>query len=263
MSVRLMADVWDNGPENANEVAVLVCLANFADDDGGNCFPGVRRIARMTRYSERTVIRVLARLERDGWMRILQRGNGAGNTSEYLIDAEHLRDGVEKGCHGVTLSKSQKRVTTATKKGDNGNKKGDIDDNPPHPLFGRSVIEPSVDPSPPSPLAGEGVAARERAIELAVDQVCSALGIANRRKRRLLGRVIELEAEKGELPPTTALAMIAAARRKAEMGHLLRPCGLDKFFGEGIWRDERAWFWDHDAIREVKRKAEARTGSPR
>ncbi len=252
MSVRLMADVWDFGPGDATEVSVLLCLANFADDDGGNCYPGEARIARMTRKSERQVRRVLRRLEVDGWMRILQRGNGAGNFTEYLIDADYLR---EKGGHSVPLSAQGKRRTFPTKKADTGNKKADISGSP---LFG-SIKDPPENPSPPNPLAGEGEG--ERKIRMAVDQVCSALGIANRRKRSLLGRVIELEAEKGELPPTTALAMIAAAKRKAEMSHLLRPCGLDKFFGEGIWRDERAWFWDNDAVRDAERRAQARVGS--
>ena len=95
-------------------------------------------------------------------------------------------------------------------------------------------------------------------MEYACDQVISALGIANRRKRRLLRQAIELEMEKGESAPTAALAMIAAWNRKAEMEHLLRPCGMEKFYGEGLWLNERRWPWDKDAEREQRRSAEAR-----
>jgi hypothetical protein len=260
-----MADVWDYGPEDSTEVSILVCLANFADDEGMNCFPGTARIARMTRYSERTVIRVLARLDRDGWMRILQRGAGAGHLSEYRIDVGKLNARAqEKGCHGVTLLKNRKRVTLTTRKGDTHAKKGDIDDNPPYPLFGRSVIDPSETRTPLAPLALVPIAKGEEeriAIERAVDQVCSALGIANRRKRRLLGKVIAMRAEKGEPTPTIALAMIAAANKKAKMAQLLRPMGLDRFFGEGVWLDEDRWPWDKDALREEQRRTEARVGS--
>ena len=103
-------------------------------------------------------------------------------------------------------------------------------------------------PLPPSRGEGEG---EENAVERAVDQVFSALGIANRRLRRLVRATIELEAEKGEPSPTTALAMIAAWNRQAAMGHLLhRKYGLRKFFGEGIWRNERRWLWNEELLRQ-------------
>jgi hypothetical protein len=98
-------------------------------------------------------------------------------------------------------------------------------------------------------------------VERAVDQVCSALGIANHRKRKLLRAAILLAAEKGEPPPTIALEMIAAVRDQDEahaMRRLRFKYGLRTFFGDGIWRDRNRWAWD---VGEIKLQSEARVGS--
>ncbi len=71
-----MADVWDFGPDDPIDCAVLVCLASHSNDDGASCYPSVGRIARMTRYSERTVIRSIATLEADGWLRVVHGKRG-------------------------------------------------------------------------------------------------------------------------------------------------------------------------------------------
>ena len=79
-----MADVWDSTIDDSTHVAVLVCLANFADDDGTNCFPGIARVARMTRYSKRTVMRAVAALVKQDWLRIVQRGSGRLSTGYHI-----------------------------------------------------------------------------------------------------------------------------------------------------------------------------------
>ena len=240
-----MADVWDSALKGATATHVMAVLGNSADDDGRNCYPGTRLIARRARVSERTVIRTIGELEAGGWLQVLARGSGAGNRSEYRLNVERLHAQAEswraetrtrKGCHGVTLLPGRKKVTRGKQKGDNGAQKGDIDG---APLYVLPVNDPSGDPLPPNPLPREGA----RAVELdsAVDQVCSALGFGNRRRRPLLRRVIELAEEKGGPPATIALAMIAAWRRKLELGSLLRPMSVAGFFGDGYWRDEKSW----------------------
>lgn len=271
-----MADVWDNGPDDPTLTNVLVVLGNSADDNGENCFPGNALIARRTRYSERTVIRAIVELERQGWITVLQRGGGrpkrgarkhelAEYHTQYRINVSRL-----KGCQSVTVLELAERVTPATRKGDRVPGKGDTDDNPPHPLFGRTVREPSLNRSPQPPTASrpQGVMKfpsddpAER-VSSATDQVCSALGIGEeqRRKRRMVRGAIRLAAEKGELPATIALDMIAAVRDQDEeylRGRLKFKYGLAKFIGEGIWRDRDRWGWDVPAMRL---QAEARAGS--
>src|SRR5690242_14887936 len=90
MSVRVMADVWDSALEGATATHVMAVLANSADDDGTNCFPGTRLIARRARVSERTVIRTIQDLESAGWLKVLQRGSGAGNRTEYRLNVQRL-----------------------------------------------------------------------------------------------------------------------------------------------------------------------------
>jgi hypothetical protein len=93
--------------------------------------------------------------------------------------------------------------------------------------------------------------------------VCSALGIADeqRRKRKLIRSAIVMAAEKGEPPATIALAMIDAVRAQDRL-HLERQLkfkfGLQKFLGEGVWRDRNRWAWDPV---EMQLQAEARAGS--
>jgi hypothetical protein len=178
-----MADVWDNGPDDATLTSVLLVLANSADDNGGNCFPGNALIARRTRYSERTVIRAVVELERQGWITVLQRRGGrpkcgarkhelAEYHTQYMINVARLKGhegvtllqansatateetGTLKGCRSVTVSE-QKRVTLTQETMTLTPEKGDIDDKPPHPLKGVSVTDPSGEPSgarvPPAP----------------------------------------------------------------------------------------------------------------
>jgi hypothetical protein len=131
---------------------VLLYLANCGDDEGGNCFPSIATIAKASRCSDRTVIRSLAALEKDGWITVDHK-RGRGNFSHYQLNMERL-----KTCQAVTFSEQAKpdtvspikdrkpdnvsplpkteNMTSTTVKGDIDDTKGDIYDKPPHPLIG-------------------------------------------------------------------------------------------------------------------------------
>ena len=267
MSVNVMSDVMDSELEGLTATYVMVVLANSADDDGTNCFPGTRLIAERARISERTVTRTIKDLADEGWLWVIQRGDGAGHRTEFRLNVDRLHEQAErvreirrerrrKGRHGVTLFPIRERVTTGKKKGDNRAQKGDIDG---APLYVLPVSDSPELPFTPCPLPREGVRVLE--LDRAVDQVCSALGIANRRKRRPVRQAIVMAAEKGELPATIALAIIAAVREQDER-HLDRQLkfkySLEKFLGLGIWRDQNRWAWD---TAEMRLQAEARVGS--
>lgn len=249
-----MGWVWDSTLEDAAAAAVLLYLANCGDDDGMNSFPSVKRIAIRARYSERTVKRVIAQLAMDGWISIVERGGGKGHTSAYEINVEKLQR-----CQRVTVVQRRQTVPRRAGIGATGARIGANGDNPPHPLIGRTVRETSGNRTPQPPaeqgvmrFPGGGVASP---LDHAADQVCSALGISDerRRKRRMVHGAIARAAEKGELPATIALGMIAAVRKQAaehEQGLLRGQYGLDKFLGDGIWREENRWLWDNDALRQ-------------
>lgn len=83
MSVRVMAWVWDNGPEDQAELLVLLAVADFCNDHG-ECWPAMASIARKARLSERGARLVIRRLEARGYLET-QRGGGRRRSSRYRI----------------------------------------------------------------------------------------------------------------------------------------------------------------------------------
>lgn len=65
MSIALTSLIWPIKIP-APEKLVLLRLADFADDDGAHIFPSLRRLADETGYEERSVRRMLRRLEGEG-----------------------------------------------------------------------------------------------------------------------------------------------------------------------------------------------------
>src|ERR1700733_434815 len=66
MSIKIMSDVWAYSKASATPLLVLLCLADWADDDG-ECWPSISTIARKCRLKDdRHVKRVIHEtLERD------------------------------------------------------------------------------------------------------------------------------------------------------------------------------------------------------
>ena len=83
MSIKIMQWVWDEGPEEATEMLVLLALADIADDEG-LCWPSVARIARKCRMSDRNARRIIRRLEDGGWL-LTQEQRGRNQTNRYTI----------------------------------------------------------------------------------------------------------------------------------------------------------------------------------
>jgi DNA-binding transcriptional regulator YhcF (GntR family) len=144
MSVRVMADVWDFGPEDPIDCSVLVALGNHSNDDGKSCYPSVERVAKMIRRSQRTVERSITALEISEWITV-ERGGGRGIVSNYEINVEKLKER-QSVAYLESKSKSKERQprqekATAT------TIKGDSHDKPPHPLIGVTINEPRTEPS--------------------------------------------------------------------------------------------------------------------
>ncbi|MFW6198811.1 MAG: helix-turn-helix domain-containing protein [Acidobacteriota bacterium] len=93
MSVKLMGEVWGLELDH-NKQVVLLALADHADDDGRNAYPGVDRLAWKTGYHERTVRRVLTSLEKEGLLEVEgDKRGGRGRTTMYRL---RLEKGVKK-----------------------------------------------------------------------------------------------------------------------------------------------------------------------
>ena len=78
--------VWANSPTSGNERLVLLALADACSrDDGTGCWPSAATIARKANISDRTVRRVIARLEADGHLIVHRGGGRAGSTNSYAV----------------------------------------------------------------------------------------------------------------------------------------------------------------------------------
>ena len=90
MSIRVMAMVWEQSLP-PGEKFLLLALADHARDDGSRCYPSVDRLRRKCSCSERTVQRLLRKLEREGLIVVVaNRCGGRGKATEYRIQVEKL-----------------------------------------------------------------------------------------------------------------------------------------------------------------------------
>src|ERR1700722_18029502 len=86
MSISVMNWVWANSPTSGNERLVLLALADACSrDDGTGCWPSAATIARKANISDRTVRRVIARLEAGGPPPVHRGGGRAGATNSYTV----------------------------------------------------------------------------------------------------------------------------------------------------------------------------------
>ena len=78
--------VWAASPTSGNERLVLLALADACSrDDGTGCWPSAATVARKANISDRTVRRVIARLEADGQLVVHRGGGRAGATNSYTV----------------------------------------------------------------------------------------------------------------------------------------------------------------------------------
>lgn len=93
MSIRLIEQVWGLKLKNEGERLVLLALADNANDEGTHCFPSQRRIAWKTDLSVKAVSAIIERLEHQGLVETLNKGNQHRPTNYVL----HLEAGEKKG----------------------------------------------------------------------------------------------------------------------------------------------------------------------
>ena len=89
MSLRAMLWAFDEAEtESALDKLVLLALADEADDDGGSCYPSIRRIAARTKLSAGAVRNHVASLEACGLIvvdRPEQTGRGHHNRYQLAL----------------------------------------------------------------------------------------------------------------------------------------------------------------------------------
>lgn len=89
MSVYTSMYVWEVSNQKSTALLALLALADFANQETGECFPGVPTLAKMLRMGERNVQTLLRRLEKEKVITIVENGGqatGTGKTNRYIIN---------------------------------------------------------------------------------------------------------------------------------------------------------------------------------
>jgi DNA-binding transcriptional ArsR family regulator len=94
MSLRATLWALDEAPvDNPTALAVLLALADDADETGGSCYPGLRRVAARARVSVNTARSHIAKLEAAGVIDVDRPAKqGRGHRTLYRLRLERVRD---------------------------------------------------------------------------------------------------------------------------------------------------------------------------
>lgn len=88
MSVHVTSQLWRRLPYEGAELLVMMALGDYASEEG-HAFPSYKALAAKARCSVKTVQRVVARAERDGYL-VVDRGSGKRNFTVYDIQLDAL-----------------------------------------------------------------------------------------------------------------------------------------------------------------------------
>lgn len=86
MSIKLMTAVWELRILPAPKL-VFLALADWANDEGSQCFPSIARIAERASISSRQAQRHMRALESDGWISIVGGHHGGRESRRYQLNA--------------------------------------------------------------------------------------------------------------------------------------------------------------------------------
>lgn len=102
MSIKLMSDVWDVSVFKGNAKLIMLCLADFANDEG-HCWPSHATIARKCTLSVSTVKAQIRKLITEGWLRVknrirtTQEGKKTNDSNVYQIIISALKNALATG----------------------------------------------------------------------------------------------------------------------------------------------------------------------
>ena len=127
-----MSIVWESAPtDNPSELLVLLTIADHADDDGENAYPGIARIARRCRLSERRVQQIIKTLQENGLLMVEKQAGGSYDTrsdrrpNRYTLimdgvkptaprESDGVKSDAETGVHGVKPTSPKPLVSSTS-----------------------------------------------------------------------------------------------------------------------------------------------------
>ena len=179
MSIKLMAQIWESGPQNQTERFVLLALADYANDEG-ECWPSIGGIASKCVMSDRGIQKVLKRLEDGGWLSI-EEGGGRKNCNLFTIKTPNE-------VHPERGSPLAKNPEPQCKNPERGSENPE----PGSPEPSRTIIEPSVD----TPCGSPKPKKQKRATALPEGWVPSNRNIQDAYNRNFTDKEIRNEADR-------------------------------------------------------------------
>lgn len=84
-----MAQVWER-QIGGSAAMVLLCLADYARDDGTRCYPCIKTIMHKVGLSRRPTQEIMRKLRETGVLVVERQGRGRGRTTVYRIDLSAL-----------------------------------------------------------------------------------------------------------------------------------------------------------------------------
>ena len=120
MSVRVMSQVWSNGPSDSTQRFVLLALADSASDDGSNAYPSISTLAQKCALSDRTVIRALDGLVSTGYL-TRQRRKDTSNMYQIVLSklvSDKMTHTNMTDCHPISDKMTHTVVTERHGTGD-------------------------------------------------------------------------------------------------------------------------------------------------
>lgn len=124
MSIRALSAVLDRYPRGGSEKLVLVTLADWCDDQGGNLYPSIQAVADKACVSRSQAQRILHALIADGMLAVVgnEAGGAPGSTRRYRLNVEAIErmpvlGRAETGSAHATHSADATGRTNATRTG--------------------------------------------------------------------------------------------------------------------------------------------------
>ncbi|MEL6115132.1 helix-turn-helix domain-containing protein [Photobacterium sp. SP02] len=111
MSIKVMTMVWDSPAFSGNTKLIMLCLADYANDEG-LCWPSIDSVARKCSLSRSTVKAQLKKLGEQGVLSAQRRkktteeGTKTNDTNLYQIHISVLKNTLEEGVEFNPRSKS-------------------------------------------------------------------------------------------------------------------------------------------------------------
>ncbi len=90
MSVRVTNRVWEHSTHSGTELLMLLCIADFADDDG-NAYPAITTLANKCRMTTRNAYLVLAELRASGELQVRSNEGPRGTNLYHVTVREGLK----------------------------------------------------------------------------------------------------------------------------------------------------------------------------